>query len=169
LTLAAKGDPAVAEALARAYPLLPVPGRPLSLGACGCLGFTIEGLAWLSRYDEAASLQPQAEHVVANGPLCVYGQHLFRTSAAIAAAGAHDWSRAEEYHQVAIRQADTTPYRVAQPIARYWYAETLLGRRAAGDVSTARALVAEALAMFESLGMPGYSRRASERLASLSP
>ena len=33
----------------------------------------------------------------------------------------------------------------------------------------ARALLSEALAMFDSLGMPGYSRRTSERLASLGP
>jgi hypothetical protein len=69
---------------------------------------------------------------------------------------------------MAMHQADTAPYRVAQPIARYWYAEMLLGRGAAGDLSHARSLLTEALAMFESLGMPGYSRRASERLASLS-
>ena len=44
----------------------------------------------------------------------------------------------------------------------------VVGGTAAGDVSRARGLLAEALAMFESLGMPGYSCRASERLASLS-
>jgi hypothetical protein len=43
----------------------------------------------------------------------------------------------------------------------------LLGRSAAGDTSSAHALLTEALAMFESMGMPGYSRRTSERLASL--
>jgi hypothetical protein len=68
---------------------------------------------------------------------------------------------------MAIHQADTAPCRVPQPVARYWYAEMLLGRGATGDVSAARALLAEALAMFESLGMPGHSRRASERLASV--
>jgi hypothetical protein len=128
----------------------------------------VEGLVWLGRQEEAAALQPHAEHVVANGPWCVYGQHLFRTSAGIAAACGHNWSRAEEHHQAAIRQADTAPYRVAQPIARYWYAEMLLRRGVAGDASSARELLTEALAIFESVGMPGYSRRASERLASLS-
>jgi hypothetical protein len=141
----------------------------LTQGACGCLAFVVEGLAWLGRHDEAAALQPHAEHVVRNGPLCTYGQHLFRTSAGIAAGCAQDWAGAEEHHRMAIHQADTSPYRVAQPIARYWHAEMLLGRGAAADASRARGLLAEALAMFESLGMPGYSRRASERLASLSP
>ena len=165
--LAAKGDPAAAEALAEAHRLLPVPGRLLTLGACGCLASTIEGLAWLGRDQEAAALEPHAEHVAANGPLCTYGQHLFRTSAGIAAACAHHWSRAEEHHRTAIEQADTAPYRVTQPVARYWYAEMLLGRGAAGDEARARDLMTEAFARFGSLGMPGYGRRASERLASL--
>jgi hypothetical protein len=58
---------------------------------------------------------------------------------------------------------------VAQPIARYWYAEMLLARGAAGDGAIARALLSEALVMFESLGMPGYSCRTSETLALLHP
>lgn len=168
-TLAAKGDPSAEGALARAYPLLPEPGRPLSMGACGCLALLVEGLAWLGRQEEAGALLPRAEHVVANGPLCTSGQHLFRTSAGIAATCARGWSLAEEHHRMAIHQANTAPYRVAQPIARYWYAEMLLGRCGACDKSSARTLLTEALAMFDSLGMPGYSRCASERLASLSP
>jgi hypothetical protein len=40
----------------------------------------------------------------------VYIQQLFRTAAGIAAASARDWSRAEEHHQAAIRQANTAPY-----------------------------------------------------------
>ena len=157
------------EALAKAYPYLPIPGRLFRLGACGCLAFVIEGLAWLGRHEEAAALQLHTEHVVANGPWCVYGLYLFRISAGIAAASAQNWPRAEEHYQTAIRQADTAPYRVAQPIARYWYAEMLLARGAAGDGAIARALLSEALGMFESLGMPGYSCRTSETLASLHP
>jgi DNA-binding winged helix-turn-helix (wHTH) protein/tetratricopeptide (TPR) repeat protein len=167
--LGMKGDPAATEALAKAYPHLPIPGRVLRLGACGCLAFVVEGLAWLGRHDEAAALQSHTEHVIANGPWCVYGLYLLRTSAGIAAACRHDWSRAEEHHQTAIRQADTAPYRVAQPIARHWYAEMLLARGATGDKANARALLNEALAMFELLGMPGYRRRTSERLVSLNP
>jgi hypothetical protein len=73
---------------------LPVTG-PFSVGACGCLPFVIEGLARLERFEEASALLPVAEHVVANGPLCAYSQHLFRTSAGIAAACARN-GRARE-------------------------------------------------------------------------
>jgi tetratricopeptide (TPR) repeat protein len=164
-TLAAKEDPCAAEALAKAYPYLPQPGRRFPLGACGCLVFVIEGLAWMGRDDEAAALLAPAEHVVENGPWCVYGLYLVRTSAGIAAACAADWARAEEHHRAALLQADTAPYRVAQPIARYWYARMLLARRAEGDEIHAHALLHEALARFDLLGMPGYSRRTSEWLA----
>jgi hypothetical protein len=46
----------------------------------------------------------------------------------------------------------------------YWYARMLLARRAEGDEIHAHALLHEALARFDSLGMPGYSRRTSEWL-----
>jgi hypothetical protein len=142
-TLAGKGDPAAANALVGACSLLPVPGHLLSTGARGCLGFVVEGLAWLDRGEEVAVLQPNAEHVVATGPLCVYGQLLFRTSAGIAAASACNWSRAKEHHQAAIRQAGTAPYRVAQPIARYWYADMLLMRGTPSDRARAHDLWAK--------------------------
>ena len=164
-TLAAKGDAAAADALASALPHLPVPGRPFSIGACGCLAFVIEGLALLGRLEEVGALEPHAEHVVANGPLCVYGQHLFRTSAGIAAACARNWTRAEEHHQTAIHQADSAPYRVAQPIARSWYAEMLLARDLPGDRERARGLLNEALNLYESIGMPWHARRAAARLS----
>jgi len=57
----------------------------------------------------------------------------------------------------------------ATGIARPFYAEMLLAHGTPGDDSSARALLSEALAMFESMGMPGYSRRTSERRASLTP
>ena len=164
-TLAAKEDPRAEEALAKAYPYLPLPGLRFRLGACGCLVFVIEGLAWLGRYDEVAALQPHAEHVVENGPWCVYGLYLVRTAAGIAAGCAADWTRAEEHHRAALGQADTAPYRVAQPISRYWYARMLLARRAEGDETNARAFLCQALDLFASLGMPGYARRTSELLA----
>ena len=85
------------------------------------------------------------------------------TAAGIAAICVGNWTRAEEHLQAAIRQADTAPYRVAQPAARYWYADMPLTRDAPGDSARARDLLGEALAMFGSLGMPVYSRRVAER------
>ena len=38
---------------------------------------------------------------------------------------------------------------------------------ARGDMDRARPMLAEALASYETIGMPGYARRASERLAAI--
>ncbi len=127
----------------------------------------MEGLGLLGRREEAAALVASAEHVVANGPLCVYTQHLFRTSAGIAAACARDWMRAEEHHHIAIHQADSAPYRVSQPGARYWYAEMLLLRGMQGDHERARELLCEAFALYESLGMKWQVRKVTDRIAAL--
>ncbi len=167
-TLAAKGDANAEAALAAARLHLPVPGRPLSLGACGCLALVMEGLGLIGRLEEAAALQSSAEYLVANGPLCVYTQHLFRTSAGIAAACAHNWTRAEEHHRIAIHQADCSPYRVSQPRARYWYAEMLLSRGMAGDQQRARQLLCEALALHESMSIKWQARKVAKRIAALS-
>jgi len=145
-TLAAKGGAGADVPLAQARLFLPIPG---------------------GRLEEAAALEPSAEHVVANGPLCVYSQHLFRTSAGIAAASAHNWTRAEEHHRIAIHQADSAPYRVAQPIARYWYADMLLSRKMPGDKERARKLLSETLALHESIGMPWHAHRTADRIAAL--
>jgi hypothetical protein len=56
-----------------------------------------------------------------------------KTTAGIASACARNWSRAEEHHLAAIHQADITPLRISQPIARYWYAEMLGARNLPGD------------------------------------
>ena len=166
-TLAAKGDRAPPPRCAAARLYLPVPGRHLSLGSCGCLAFVVEGLARLGRFEEAAALEPHAEYVVANGPLFVYSQHLFRTSAGIAAASARNWTRAEEHHRIAVHQADSAPYRVAQPITRSWYAEMLFSRNKPGDQEIARDLIAEALTQYESIGMRWHAQQAASRVAEL--
>ena len=43
----------------------------------------------------------------------------------------------------------------------------LLDRHGAGDVAKARALLLEAVAMHQTMGMPARARHANERLASL--
>ena len=166
-TLAAKEDQETEAALSAARVHLPVPGRPLSLGACGCLALVMEGLAFLGRIEDAAALRPSAEYVVAEGPWCVYSLHLFRTSAGIAAACARDWVCAEEHHRVAIHQADSSPYRVSQPGARHWYAEMLLARGWPGDHEKARELLGEALALHESMGMKWHVHKVAARIARL--
>jgi tetratricopeptide (TPR) repeat protein len=160
----ARGDASQA-AWESARASVPVPGRPMSLGGCGCLPVLLEGLAIAGRREEAAALQDAAEYAVEHGPLCVYAQYLLRTAAGIAASAACNWDRADEHYRVAMQQADSAPYRPAQPIARLRHAEMLVARGLAGDRDRARRLLAEALSQFDTIGMRWYAERARERLS----
>jgi tetratricopeptide (TPR) repeat protein len=166
-TLAAAGHPEAESALTAARTYLPVEGRILTIGSTSCLSFVIEGLALLRRMEEAAALQSEAEWVVATGPLYLYSRHLFRTSAGIAAACARNWTRAEEHHHAAIRIADSTRCRVAQPVVRDWYADMLSSRDTAGDRERAREFLSQALSLYDEMGMVWHARRAANRLSNL--
>jgi tetratricopeptide (TPR) repeat protein len=164
-TLAAQGDPEAGSALTGARAYLPVEGRILTIGSSSCLSLVIEGLAVAGRRQEAAALESEAEWVVATGPLFLYTRHLFRTSAGIAAACARHWARAEEHHQAAIHIADSTGCRVAQPVARYWYADMLYSRDMAGDRQRAREFLSEALSLYDAMGMVWHAGCAAKRLS----
>jgi serine/threonine protein kinase/tetratricopeptide (TPR) repeat protein len=164
LTLAQAGDPRASQALGDALRFVPIQGRPAPYGRWHTLNLTIEALAFAGRLDDAAALHPVAEDMIGRGYALMKASALPRTTAGIAAACAGHWSLAEAHHQTAIHQADTWPHRVCQPIARYWYADMLRARGAAGDTARAQDLLTDARNMAESVGMPLYARHASEKL-----
>jgi hypothetical protein len=145
----------------------PLIGQPNHVGAWVALERSVIGLAWLGKKEEAAALRPLSEELVLTGVWAYSYLSPFRTAAGIAAACAGDWSAAEQHHLTAIHQTDTAPYRISQPTAREWYAMMLLERNAPGDAAKARVLLSEALAMYESMGMPFHANRTSGRLAAL--
>jgi tetratricopeptide (TPR) repeat protein len=142
---------------------MPVPGEPNRLGAYVAATCAAEGLASLGRIVESAAMLPAVEEFLDGGAEYAWLRST-RTAAGIAAACAREWSRSEEHHRAAIHHADTAPARIFQPVSREWYAAMLAAR---GDVDRARPMLAEALALYETIGMPGYARRASERLAAM--
>jgi hypothetical protein len=146
---------------------LPLIGQPNPAGAWLALERSVIGLAWLDRKEEIAALRPLTEELVLTGVWAYSYLSPFRTAAGIAAACAGDWSAAEQHHLTAIHQTDTAPYRISQPTAREWYATMLLDRNAPGDAAKARVLLGEALAIYESVGMPFHASRTSGRLATL--
>ena len=72
--------------------------------------------------------------------------------------------RWDQRHRAAVHHADTAPARIFQPVSREWYAAMLAAR---GDVDRARPMLAEALALYQTIGMPGYARPPSEQLAAM--
>src|ERR1017187_6281271 len=160
-------DPRASDAWAQRRWKLPRAGQLNSVGEWTALERSVTGLAWMGRREEAAALRPLTEDLARTGVWLSRTMFPFRTTAGIAAACAGDWSAAEEHYLTAIHQADTAPYRPAQPTAREWYALMLLDRNWPGDAAKARDLLSEALAMYESLEMPFHANRTSAKLAAL--
>lgn len=169
LTFAQAGDSRLSQALKEALQFMPQAGRPAPEGRWYVLNHMIEALAAAGQVDDAAAFHPVAEDMIAAGYVLIATcAALPRTTAGIAAGCAGNWTRAEEHHQTAIHLSDTMPHKIAQPIARYWYADMLRMRDEPRDRTRARALLNEALLMCETLGLPLYGRQASERLQMLS-
>jgi hypothetical protein len=145
----------------------PLAGQPNPVGAWLALERSVIGLAFLGKREEVAALRPLTEELVLTGVWAYSYLSPFRTAAGIAAACAGDWSAAEQHHLTAIHHTDTAPYRISQPTAREWYATMLLGRNGLADAAKARVLLSEALAMYESMGMPFHANRTSGGLATL--
>jgi tetratricopeptide (TPR) repeat protein len=161
--LAIRGDAGSIELLRHKSVSMPALGRPNRLGAWVAMTYAVEGLAALSRIEDVAALRQSTEEFLLTGAEFAW---LFstRTAAGIAAACARDWSRAEEHHRAAIHVADTARLRVLQATTRSWYGEMFAAQ---GDLAQARVWLGEALALYVSIGMPGYARRASEKLSTL--
>jgi len=144
---------------------LPAAGKRNPIGSWLALERSVAGLASIGASEEVAALRPLTEDVLLTGAWMAWDLWPFRTAAGIAAACARDWSAAEHHHATAIHQTDSAPYRVAQPTAREWYAAMLLARNGSGDALKARALLSEALTMYEAMGMPFHANRTSALLA----
>ncbi len=127
---------------------------PRTVGDWSRLFAGAETLAWLGDHAEAAELYPVILKSIEMGNLVRFNARgLVETAAAIAAASAQLWERAEAHFQEALRRADEIPHRVEQAEARRWYASMLLRRQGPGDPSRARVLAGEAEGLYEALGM----------------
>jgi tetratricopeptide (TPR) repeat protein len=164
---ARSGDERATEAWARRSWKLPVAGQLNSSGSWIALINSVVGLASMERKEDVALMWPLTEELLLTGAWMMRISSLCRTVAGIAAACAGDWAAAEEHHRTAIYQADTAPYMHLQPVAREWYAAMLLDRKGAGDLDKGRALLEEAIKMYEAMGMTYPAKLAREKLAAI--
>jgi tetratricopeptide (TPR) repeat protein len=126
----------------------------------------IEGHAVRGQRERAAELYPLALGAIATGTVTDFlSLSMPQFAAAIAAACGERWEVAEEHYRAGLRQADEVPHRLMQPELRRWYARMLLERGAAGDRERARALLGEAIAAYEALGMPRHVAMARDQAA----
>jgi tetratricopeptide (TPR) repeat protein len=137
--------------------IMPQPGQPAYVGAWTTLKSTVEGLVMLGEWDEAAKLYPLTLEAISTGNLIYWSwDNLVQTIAGIAAMAGHQWDKAAEHYEIAVRQAHEMPFRIEQPEVRRWYARMLIERNAPGDKDKARTLLTEAIEMYRDIGMPKH-------------
>ena len=145
---------------------LPRPGHSRGLGAWHAIVNLVEAQHLRGRLDEAAHLLGQAETVAAEWDYDDFG-YPAGTAAGIAAACAGDWARAEKHHVATIARMDSIPHRIAQWIARYWYATMFAERGGTGDIDRAKNLLLETIDGSNEVGLALYARLGRQRLAAL--
>ena len=98
---------------------------------------------------------PLARELIDTGAVAVWGVSRFtHTIAGIAAGSAREWEAAEEYFQIALRQAESFPYVLEQADIRRFRATMVIARGAQGDREQAQTLLSEAQETYTQIGMP---------------
>ena len=166
LLFARSGDERATEAWARRSWKLPVAGRLNSTGSWIALINSVVGLASMGKKEDVALMRPLTEELLLTGAW-IMRSTLCRTVAGIVAACAGDWAAAEEHHSTSIHQADTAPYMHLQPVAREWYAAMLFDRNSPGDADKGRALLQDAITLYEFLSMSYPAKLASKKIVAL--
>jgi len=160
------GDPdAVALLLKEHRDLVPSGGVGTQAG-WSFAAFATEALATVGRRDEAAEFLDLWEQAADAGHVVepTYPVFIARL-AGIAAASGRQWDVAVEHFETALRQAHEIPFIIEQPEVRRWYADMLIERAAPGDVEKARQLLAEAIGMYRTIGMPRHIELAEKLFA----
>ena len=146
---------------------VPEKGAGGFLGAWMFARASVEALAMLGDRNEAHALHPLIVEALAQGMRVGLMGELTRTGAGIAAACGEAWDTAQEHFETALKEADETPHKIAQPDARRWYAWMLIDRDASGDRDKARTLLGEAVEMYQAIGMPKHLELAEGTLGKL--
>jgi tetratricopeptide (TPR) repeat protein len=155
--LALSGDSqGAAASLAELARRIPTPGIVNGWGQWYVLTASVETAAQLGQLELAAKLYPLVCELIAGGTITLPGEGLTEKIAAIAAASAQDWERAEHHFEKALRLATEIPFRPEQPEVRRWSAWMLLNRRAPGDSGRAGDLLGQARALYQQIGMPRH-------------
>ena len=148
-------------------PHLPTRGSRAFFGAWMFVALAAEALAVLGERSEAYGLHPLIVEFSTLGVRAGFMQQLVHTSAGIAAACGEEWDTAQVHFEIALREADEMPHKIAQPDARRWYAWMLIDRDASGDRDKARTLLGEAVEMYQAIGMPKHLELAEGTLGKL--
>jgi class 3 adenylate cyclase/tetratricopeptide (TPR) repeat protein len=149
-------------------PSLPAVGARLSLTDMLWLAGRIEAFGWARTAWGWDTALAHCRQFMAQGCVIVEpatSLALWEKVAGIAATRAGRFDEAVEHFENALRQAHELPHKIEQPEVRRWYADMLIERGAPGDVDKARTLIAEAIALYTTIGMPKHIELAERVLA----
>lgn len=134
------------------------------------LAFSVtEACAHIGREEEAAALYPTLEQARRQGIIVRDGAHrLVETLLGIASACAGDDETSDDHFATALLQAQELPLLTERAEARRWWAWALLRRGGAGERERARALLGEALTLYEEMGLTRHGEQAASMLPSSS-
>ena len=163
VVLACSGDTVAAvDALDGAD--LPSAGQPNTLGKWAALSYAVQAGVELGRLEQVREFYPLMLEALDTG--AVFGRDFstWEAVAGMAAAAGEQWEAAERHFETALRQAEEIPNKIAQPEVRRAWARMLIQRDGPGDGEQARALLDEAIALYDALGMPKHLDMAKKML-----
>jgi tetratricopeptide (TPR) repeat protein len=136
---------------------LPKVGSPLTVGATALLLSVIEGLYVIGEQTRVASLYPLALQCLETGAKFMSEVMRFTaTGAALAAAAAGLWERAEEHFDRAMGDAIAYSNLLGQAEILRLRGLALLNRELPSEVTRSRDLLGRALGLYEHLAMPRH-------------
>jgi DNA-binding CsgD family transcriptional regulator/tetratricopeptide (TPR) repeat protein len=119
----------------------------------------VEGLVVLGELEQAAELLPAIEQCIQRtGVVCIEfrGGRLVKRAAAIAAAAAGDWTRAERYFRGARHDAESIPHVVELAHTLRFHGKMLLQTGEESSSDRAKSYLQEARAAYVKLAMPRH-------------
>ena len=167
LAQAYAGPPDVETLLREQASGLPPAGDPHPTGTWECVANLTEAFAYTGLRAEAAALYSRVRGGIDNGLVVAWSLALWQMLAGVSAAAGEQWDTAQEHFETAFGQARDIPHKLAQPEVRRWYAWMLIGRNGSGDQDKARALLADAIELYDALGMPKHVDLAKDLQARL--
>lgn len=119
----------------------------------------VEGLVVLGEFKQAAKLLPSIEQCIQRtGVVCIEfrGGRLVKRSAAIAAAAAGDWTRAERYFREALHDAESIPHVVERAHTLRFHGRMLLQTGEKSSSDRAKSYLQRARAAYVKFKMPRH-------------
>jgi len=154
------GDPRAHQLLDRHEAILPVRGRLNSVGSHHMELLWVESAILLGHDERAAQRYDSVVDLLERDTVTCYFPMLIERIAGIAAMAGEHYETAQAHFETALAQAKVLNFVNELGDTRRWHATMLLRRQAPGDREAARALLREAIAVYQQHGMPKHEKMA---------